>query len=396
MKVVMIMRSQAGVPGRAGVPGGQIGMAQLARAQARLGAQVTLFVGGPRMDYLDGLDDVTIRHLRWPVSLDHAFERAPAKVRDLGRRLRRQHWLTTLTSLPGVESAHVIHVQGLHDAEVLLTRLNGPLVVTHWGRVGRWLPADVDAAADRTLAQRNARLRANVALVAIGQAQGQALAAAGLPPAAVIPPGIDRNHFIPGDRRRARREVGLPAEDGIVLYVGRLARDKNVATLLRAFAMLNGSVPPARLLIIGDGPTKPHLVSLARELGVESLATFRPFVPHYRLPAYYQAADVTVVPSDKAETFCMVALEAIACGCPVIVTDQVPEILHAFPDVPSVTPGDIVCLHGQLVTALRGHLHPADNTRIADYDWGGVARRYAVLYQTAQRHRGGRQTGTRS
>jgi len=112
----MIMRSQVGVPGRAGVPGGQIGMAQLARAQAQLGAQVTLFVGGPRMDYLDGLDDVTIQHLRWPVSLDQAIERAPAKVRDLGRRLRRQRWLTTLTSLPGVESAHVVHIQGLHDA----------------------------------------------------------------------------------------------------------------------------------------------------------------------------------------------------------------------------------------------------------------------------------------
>ena len=396
MRIVMIMRSQVGVPGRAGVPGGQIGMAQLARAQAQLGAQVTLFVGGPRMDYLDGLDDVTIQHLRWPVSLDQAIERAPAKVRDLGRRLRRQRWFTTLTSLPGVESAHVIHIQGLHDAEVLLTRLNGPLVVTHWGRVGRWLPTGVDPAADRALAQRNARLRASVTLVAIGQTQGQALAAAGLPPTAVIPPGIDRNHFIPGDRRRARREVGLPVEDGIVLYVGRLALDKNVATLLRAFAMVHASVPSARLLIIGDGPTKPDLVSLARQLGVESSATFQPFVPHYRLPPYYQAADVTVVPSDKVETFCMVALEAIACGCPVIVSDQVPEILQAFPEVPSVTPDDLVGLHAQLVTALRGQLHPADNTRIADYDWSGVARRYADLYQTALRHRGNPRAETRS
>jgi glycosyltransferase involved in cell wall biosynthesis len=388
MKIVMTMRSQAGVPGRAGVPGGQIGMAQLARAQAQLGARVTLFVGGPRMDYLSGLDNVSIRHLRWPVSLDSAIDRAPASARALGKRLRRQRWLEAVTSLPGIDCADVIHIQGLEDAETLLTRLNGPLTVTQWGRAGRWLPSGIDTAADRALARRNARIRANVTLVAIGQAQGQALADAGMPPAAVIPPGIDLDHFTPGGRTRARRVVSLPSEGGIVLYVGRLAPDKNVATLLRAFATLNASAASARLLVIGDGPTKADLVRLTGKLGIEAAAAFLPFVPHYRLPSYYQAADVTVVPSDRAETFCMVALEAIACGCPVIVTDQVPEILHAFPDVPSITPYDIDGLQTHLAKALRGELRPTDNTRIAHYDWSGVARRYADLYQTALRHRG--------
>lgn len=82
----------------------------------------------------------------------------------------------------------------------------------------------------------------------------------------------------------------------------------------------------------------------------------------------------------------MVALEAIACGCPLIVTDQVPEILQAFPGVPSVAPYDIDALRGQLSRALGGHLKPADNTRMADHDWSGVARRYADLYQIALRH----------
>lgn len=387
MKIVMTMRSQAGVPGRAGVPGGQIGMAQLARAHARLGARVTLFVGGPRMGYLDGLDDVSIRHLRWPVSLDRAIDWTPERVRALGKRLRRQRWLEALVSLPEIECADVVHVQGLEDAETLLTRLNGPLVVTHWGRVGRWLPADVEHAADQALARRNAKIRANVTLVAIGPAQNDALRNAGMPPAAVIPPGIDLGHFAPGDRTHSRRLVGLPPEAGIVLYVGRLAPDKNVATLLRAFAALNASAASARLLVIGDGPTKADLVTLARNLGVEAAVTFVPFVPHYRLPSYYHAADVAVVPSDRVETFCMVALEAIACGCPVIVTDQVPEIRRIFADVPSTAPYDIDGLRAHLARALRGELRPADNTRIAHYDWSNVARRYAELYQTALRHR---------
>jgi glycosyltransferase involved in cell wall biosynthesis len=381
------MRGQAGVPGLAGVPGGQVGMAHLARAHTQLGSLVTLFVGGPRMDYLYGLDDISIHHLQWPLSLDCAIDKAPARLRGLGKRLRRRLWLDALTSLPEFDRADVIHVQGLEDAETLLTRFNGPLVVTHWGRIGRWLPSGTDPSADRALARRKARIRDNVALVAIGQAQGQALADVGMPPAAVIPPGIDLTRFVPGDRERARRSAGLPSGAGIVLYVGRLARDKNLATLLMAFASLYASSASARLLVVGDGPTKANLVSLARNLGIEARVTFLPFVPHDRLPSYYQAADVTVVPSDRAETFCMVALEAIACGCPVIVTDQVPEILQAFPDVPFITPHDISGLQIHLANALSGDVLPADNTRIAHFDWSDIARRYADLYLTARRHR---------
>jgi glycosyltransferase involved in cell wall biosynthesis len=388
MRVLMTMRSQAGVPGRAGVPGGQIGTAQLARALAQLGAQVTLFVGGPRMDYLDGLDDVSIRYLRWPVSLDSAIGRAPTGAQALGRRLRQRRWLEAVTSLPEAECAEVIHVQGLQDAEALLTKLDGPLVVTHWGRAGRWLPGGTGAAGDRALAQRSARIRASVTLVALGRVQAQALSDAGVPPAAAIPPGVDLRHFRPGGRAGARRAAGLPHEAGIVLYVGRLAPDKNVATLLTAFAALSASAAAARLLVIGDGPARADLVRLARELGIEAAVTFVPFVPHYRLPSYYQAADVAVVPSDRVETFCMVALEAIACGCPLIVTDQVPEILDAFPDVPSVAPYHIDDLRTRMADALGGDRRPADDTQIAHFDWASIARRYADLYQTALRHPG--------
>jgi glycosyltransferase involved in cell wall biosynthesis len=382
----MIMRSQSGVPGGAGVPGGQIGMVQLARALPQNGVDVELFVGGPRMDYLDGLDDIPTSYLRWPVWLDDAIKASPAPVRALGKDLRRRRWLGAVTSLPNLASADVIHIQGLEDAEALLTRFSGPLVVTHWGRVGRWLPPGTSPADDETLRHRIRRIRDNVTLVAIGQAQAEALASAGMPPAAVIPPGIDLLHFTTGAREQARHELGLPADSGIVLYVGRLAADKNVETLLKAFARLEQSSRATRLLIIGDGPIKAELLRLADELGIGASTTFLPFAPHRTLPSYYRASDVAVVPSDYLETFCMVALEALACGCPLIVTDQVPEILQAFPGVPSVAPYDIDGLRDRLAAAIHGHLPTADNTRMADYDWSGVARRYADLYQTALRH----------
>jgi glycosyltransferase involved in cell wall biosynthesis len=119
--------------------------------------------------------------------------------------------------------------------------------------------------------------------------------------------------------------------------------------------------------------------------GIDASTTFLPFAPHQTLPLYYQACDVTVVPSNHLETFCMVALEAIACSCPLIVTDQVPEILRRFPTVPHVPPYDVAGLLDKLDAALSGHVQPADTAGIAEYDWSNVARRYVVVYRKALR-----------
>jgi len=378
MKVVIIVRGQSGVPGGTGVPGAQIGMIQLAKALRRLGVDVELFVGGPRMHYLNGLDDVKTKYFDWPTWLDRLTKASPAPVRALGTKLRRRRWLQAVTSL--VSASDVIHVQGLKDAESLLTSISGPIVVTHWGRVGKWLPSESEP--DEVLQRRLHSLRENVRLVAIGEAQSDALTAAGLPPADIIRPGIDLQHFRPGHRAEARRRMNLPADAPIVLYVGRLAPDKNVETLMTAFARLQTR---AHLLIIGDGPLRPKLHELSRKLNIDFFTTFLPFVPHQDLPLYYRSADVMVVPSNYLETFCMVALEAIACGCPLIVTDQVPEILRRFPTVPSFDPYDVDALCRHLHAALNGDAKPADVTRMADYDWSGVARQYLRVYNAALR-----------
>jgi glycosyltransferase involved in cell wall biosynthesis len=378
MKVLVITRSQSGVPGGAGVPGGQIGMIQLARALVRAGVDVELFIGGPQMRYLTGLDGPRTRYLRWPVWLDRLISVSPASVRRIGKDLRRRRWLDTVTSLESLPAADVVHVQGLEDTETLLTRIDGPLVVTHWGRLGRWRPDG----ADDVLRRRIDRIRANATVVAIGEAQGDELAAVGVPPAAVIAPGVDLRHFVPGDRAAARRRTGIPGSDPVVLYVGRLAPDKGVDTLLKAFARLKRQ---ARLLIVGDGPLRAELDALCGTLGIGAATTFVPFVPHHDLPAYYQGCDVMVMPSGIPETFCMAALEAIACGCRVIVTDHVPEIVRRFPQVPSVAPDDAGSLAVQIENALAGKVHPARSERVDDYGWNSVAGRYLDVYRTALR-----------
>lgn len=213
MRVVIGVRAQSGVPGGAGVPGGQVGMIQLARALALLGVDVKLFVGGPGMNYLDGLNDVTTRYFRWPIWFDRLIKASPAPVRTHGTNLRRQRWLRAVSSLASSGDANVIHVQGLKDAEALVTEIGGPLVVTHWGRVNRWLPRESKPDENEALQRRVRRLRENVRLAAIGEAQAAALSSAGLPPAEIIRPGIDLQHFRPGDLRR---------RDGVYSYARTL------------------------------------------------------------------------------------------------------------------------------------------------------------------------------
>ncbi|MGH3568073.1 MAG: glycosyltransferase family 4 protein [Pseudonocardia sp.] len=382
MRVLVIMRGQGGVPGRAGVPGGQIGMVQLARALSRLGVEVELFVGGPRPPYLAGLDDVRIDHFRWPAHWERAVAALPRPLQEPAAAFRRRRWLDAVSALPGLAAADVVHVQGLQDAEALLTRFTGRIVVTHWGRVNRWRAAGT-ARDEDALRIKLAALHRNTEIVAIGDVQAEELSSVGLPPVAVIPPGIDIEHFTPGDRTAARQVVGFGKDEELVLYVGRLTSDKNVETLMRAVASTSGHPGGRRhLLIVGDGPLREPLQRLAVDLSIDSMTTFRSFVPHSDLPAYYRASDVTVVPSDRLETFCMVALEAIACGSSLVVTDQVPEILRHFPGTPAVQPYDVVGMSRMIDEAVDGHTPPTIPIELTRYDWTSAARQYIDVYRS--------------
>jgi D-inositol-3-phosphate glycosyltransferase len=139
---------------------------------------------------------------------------------------------------------------------------------------------------------------------------------------ATIPCGVDTDLFVPSDRAAARARLGLD-ERPMLLWVGRVAPIKGLDTLLDAVARLRAAGRPARLLIVGgdaDEPMSEHEVSLRRRIERLDLADSVSFVgpqPQSVLPVYYAAADVTVLPS-YYESFGMVALEAMACGSPVI------------------------------------------------------------------------------
>jgi D-inositol-3-phosphate glycosyltransferase len=140
---------------------------------------------------------------------------------------------------------------------------------------------------------------------------------------AVIPCGVDVDLFRPRAAAPARARLGLDAEH-VLLFVGRLTPIKGLETLLRALAVLRSDgLATARLSLLVVGGTKGdeagsgHLRRLAAELGVAKWVDFRGPQPQDVLPDYYAAADLCLMPS-RYESFGMVALEAMACGVPVV------------------------------------------------------------------------------
>jgi D-inositol-3-phosphate glycosyltransferase len=142
----------------------------------------------------------------------------------------------------------------------------------------------------------------------------------------VVPPGVDVERFAPGDRAAARRVVGAPADAVVLLFVGRIQPLKAPDLLLHAAARLIADDPAVRRRLrvhvvgapSGSGLDAPEqLQKLAGDLGIADVVHFFPPQPPDRLADHYRAADVAVVPS-HSESFGLVALEAQACGTPVV------------------------------------------------------------------------------
>lgn len=140
-----------------------------------------------------------------------------------------------------------------------------------------------------------------------------------------IPPGVDTDLFQPLDRQACRAELGISADEQMVLFIGRIDPIKGLDTLLKSARLLADAGSPARTHIVGgdfdsDGnPVGPlaRFAEKARELGVEDRMVYWGAQPQDRLPVFYSAADVVSVPS-RYESFGLVAVEAMACAVPVV------------------------------------------------------------------------------
>ncbi len=147
----------------------------------------------------------------------------------------------------------------------------------------------------------------------------------------IIPPGVDTSRFYAIPKDEAKEVVGVPENEHMILFVGRIEPLKGVDILLQALAIMQRNNPdggeccPHYLVIIGGNPDEEQAMSaemarlhqLVHELDIKDLVLFLGKRSQDSLPYYYSAADVVVVPSHY-ESFGMVALEAMACGTPVV------------------------------------------------------------------------------
>jgi len=152
-------------------------------------------------------------------------------------------------------------------------------------------------------------------------------------PAVIIPPGVDLSKFYPIPPDEAKEFLGVPPCDHVVLYVGRIEPLKGIDTLIESIALIQGQglfeEDCICLTIIGGDPDVSdekmtsemvRLKELCERYGVGEMVTFLGKRDQDTLPYYYSAAEAVIMPS-QYESFGMVALEAMACGTPVVVSE---------------------------------------------------------------------------
>ncbi len=200
----------------------------------------------------------------------------------------------------------------------------------------------------------------------------------------VQPMGVDlAERFTPAAASGKTRDL---------VFVGRLVEKKGVATLIESLRFLQQDFPALKITIIGDGPEKPALEQKALKLGVSRQVNFTGSIPNEGVPEYYQSARIAVVPSVVAvdgdqEGLGLVAVEALGCGCAIIVSD-----LPALRDVVTDGENGLVFRSGNAQdlarnikrllndNALYNHLvHNGRNSVVEKFDWQTIGTSYTAI-----------------
>lgn len=213
-------------------------------------------------------------------------------------------------------------------------------------------------------------LRGAKATIAVSRPMVDALVALGASRDHVthVPNGVDRTLFRPRDRAEARRHLHLPPNDKILLFVGRLEKEKGLDELLSAFRNLaENSTAKIRLVLIGEGSIRDRL---ARRTIGEPDVLLTGALPPEEVALYLAAADVLVLPS-WAEGTPNVILEALAAGRPIVATHVggIPDVVRPGQTGLLVPPRDVPALTTALQNALDRPWNEEEIVQAAPPDW---------------------------
>jgi len=328
---LMVHTSPLDQPGAGDAGGMNIYVVESAERMAAMGVSVDIFTRRHNPDLPDIVElspGVRVRHLN--IGANNATkEELPALIPNLSDAfstvlenekydvLHSHYWISGKVAMPvakkfGIPLAHTMHtmarVKNMNLAEgerpEPMIRVQGETQVV--------------AAADALIANTDAEA---ASLVSLYEACPDNVS--------VVSPGVDLYTFTAGSGRKAAREaVGLPQDAHILAFVGRIQPHKGPEVLIRAVAeMLNHSphLRPKLITVIMGGASGSglgeveRLKDLASWLNISDVVRFENPVPRAQLPQWYRSADLVCVPS-YSESFGLVALEAQACGTPVVAT----------------------------------------------------------------------------
>lgn len=327
----MVHTSPLDQPGAGDAGGMNIYVVESAERMAAMGVSVDIFTRRHNPDLPDTVElspGVRVRHLN--IGANTATkEELPALIPNLADAfsailenekydvLHSHYWISGKVAMPaakkfGIPLAHTMHtmarVKNMNLAEgerpEPMIRVQGETQVV--------------AAADALIANTDAEA---ASLVSLYEACPDNVS--------VVSPGVDLYTFTAGDGRKAAREaIGLPQDAHILAFVGRIQPHKGPEILIRAVAEMLNHSPHLRSKLItvimggasGSGLGEvERLKDLVSWLNISDIVRFENPVPRSQIPQWYRAADLVCVPS-YSESFGLVALEAQACGTPVVAT----------------------------------------------------------------------------
>ncbi len=349
----------------------------------KAGHQVTLVAP----DY--GQTDVELDIVRVP------GRRVPFDPEDrlINPRVLRRH----LEQLPGrFDVAHIHTPFAAHAAGKAYARAQGiPVVETYHTLFEEYFYHYIPFLPHtwlKALARRISRKQCNSidTIVSPSGPMRQALRDYGVTtPIEIIPTGLPAPAFDPGDGQRFRAARGIPEGQPVLLFVGRVAFEKNIGFLLRVLGLVKQSVPDVLLLVAGEGPALRRLKRHARQWGVADRIRFMGYLDrHTELPDCYRAADLFVF-SSKTETQGLVLLEAMAQGTPVVALAEMgtKDVLREGQGcrIAEDDPANFANLAVGLLMDVKARTDLADSALVYAREWSSqhMAERMVSLYERA-------------
>ena len=369
-------------------------VAALARTLTAQGHQVHIVTRGPADDQApteEWLDDIHVVRvpeappvipfddlIPWVLAFNNRVTAAAGRlIREYDVDVIHAHdWLVTYAAAALKETWELPIVATVH--------------ATEYGRHQGWLPGPMNKLIHQVEWWLTYEARRVITCSSYMRQQVEDIFALPRDKVDVVPNGVDVSDFeVEADEAAEFRRNLTGPRTRMVLFAGRLEYEKGVQTVLRALQRVRARIGPTRFFIAGVGTYSEELRRQVRELGLRHHVRFTGFLEDHELRLHYAAADVAVAPSIY-EPFGLVAVEAMACGTPVVVGDTggLREIVSGGTGL-SFTPQD----EDELATALTRVLSDDDlaqrlvergRHRIASrYDWGAVSRRTVEVYDQA-------------